>query len=716
VVVTLTVIPAQPLTWSTSGTPIYFGWVKGTSVSTTAQDATITYTGTAASMPFTVNPATVPLWLTVSAGSGQAVGGATATFTLAAGVVPALAAGNYTANVFFTATGAQSSLSIAVTLTVANTAATASIKEITAALGNTGCLTIGNCTIPNIFTMTANPVAPVPTVTVLSSDEPISFAATCTATTTYLTFVPTASPCQLSGASTTAASVSGVAYTWGTQMKANLASGLFAFGTPYGAVVTVTVTVSTTSLTSPQTLTLFYTYKIQPSDPTFTAISPTSAASATTTDLVVTLTGTNFVGPGNIINNGISPTKVFAGSVDVTANSVVMPGGNAIVVSLSPPFPAIVSPAKTSTLTISLGNQTGASAPAAPGKFSQTLTFTTSPVVYSVTSTASYVQPVAPQKPAVAPFELVSIFGANFTSGSSASGTTDAFGRFGTAVAIGGTVSAPVNLSVVFKSGSTSYSAPILYANATQINAIVPSGLPAGTATVWVTSGTATSDGSFAVTVNAADPGIFTLSSEGVGQGAILNSDYSVNSLTNATTAGSFVQLYVTGLGIPTSSGVDAASNTAAYPGGCVGVSGAAPANPTYVGYLQAANSTGITGWTKPTSPWTNLDGVVINSKVLLDVPGSGLPGLAPCFTTGSTPTTPVTVTFTTPTGTTVTQSGNTEVSWAGFASGSVAGLYQINVTVPAGLVATPGTAQNVPVSIAIGAATSPAGVTLAVK
>jgi uncharacterized protein (TIGR03437 family) len=340
------------------------------------------------------------------------------------------------------------------------------------------------------------------------------------------------------------------------------------------------------------------------------------------------------------------------------------------------------------------------------------LVVTSNPVIYGITSTATYSQPLPGTKPRIAPFELISIIGANFTSGAAESGATDAFGRFGTSVALGSSSSAG-NLSVSFKSGATTYAAPILFANATQINAAVPSSLPLSNATVTVTSGTASSDGLFAVTIIPADPGIFTVSSEGVGQGAILNSNYSVNQPGNEASMSDWVSIYMTGLGIPNSSAVDAASNTLTYPTGCVGVSGAAPASPTYAGYLQVANTKGSSDtptitYTPPTTAWTNLDGVVINSTLLL-----GANKLAPCFVSGSS--TPVTVTFGSGTSA-VTQSGTSNILWAGFAAGSVTGLYQVNVIVPTGLT-TSGVPAVVPVQVTLGSSSSPAAVvTMAVK
>src|SRR5262249_48951340 len=147
-----------------------------------------------------------------------------------------------------------------------------------------------------------------------------------------------------------------------------------------------------------------------------------------------------------------------------------------------------------------------------------------------------------------------------------------------------------VTLGVTFKVGSTSYPAPIIFANASQINAVVPSGLTVnGTASVTVTSGTLASDGLFQVSVQAADPGIFTLSSQGTGQGAILNQDFSVNGPGNGAAAGDIISIYMTGLGAPNSTAIDNAGNTGGFPAGCVAVSNTAANSP---GYLQVVNTT----------------------------------------------------------------------------------------------------------------------------
>jgi len=51
------------------------------------------------------------------------------------------------------------------------------------------------------------------------------------------------------------------------------------------------------------------------------------------------------------------------------------------------------------------------------------------------------------------------------------------------------------------------------------------------------------------VPIAAASPGIFARNAAGVGEGAILNQDYSLNSVTNPAPPGSIVMIYATGEG-----------------------------------------------------------------------------------------------------------------------------------------------------------------------
>jgi uncharacterized protein (TIGR03437 family) len=669
--VNLTVYAQQPLTTTT--TSLSFAYtINGAATVPVSSTAAIKVAS--GSQAFTVDQSTLPAWLGVSplSSSANSVAGATITFTPTLVVVKALAAGNYSGSVGFLAAGSPpgSELTIPVTLTVSNPTATLSYK------GAASTSTILN--FPGATT-------PTPVVTVISSDEPTGFSATCAVSSTNPTYVNTATSCTLSGASATAATVTGIAYTYGTALTTTFDSALFSH-TVYGAVITETVTI-TGGAGAPVTQT--FIYSVQPIAPTFTAApSPTSAAQMHTSpdSLVVTLTGTNFVGPGSILNSAILPTQVFVGSTNVTADAVVTSPTTMVVSIPGSDFPAYASGKTTANMVIGLANQTTSNNTITVPTATQDLVVTNAPVVYAVTSTATYLQPNPGNKPKVVPYELVSIFGANFGMAGNVTGTLSSYLQYGTSVT-SGSGSGAVALSVSFKSSgsSTSYKAPILFANATQINLAIPAELTIGqNAAITVTSGTTSSDGLFSVSVVAADAGIFTLSSDGVGAGAILNHDYSLNSVSNPAGIGSNLLIYMTGLGIPTSNtGVDNASNSA-----CVAINGTT-GSPGYLQVVNTSNPHSTPAYTAPSPTWTSLDGAAINPLMLL---GSSLP---PCFTVQPT------VTFTS--GSNV-QTG--AATYAGFVSGSIAGLYQINVLVPAGVASGTNT-----VTVTLGASTSPAGV-----
>src|SRR6185312_1499498 len=212
----------------------------------------------------------------------------------------------------------------------------------------------------------------------------------------------------------------------------------------------------------------------------------------------------------------------------------------------------------------------------------------------------------------------------------------------------------PLPLALPAAAPSTSimidgHAAPLLYASATQVSCIVPYAVAAknGAAINLVLTYNGIASAPFSVNVVDADPGIFTLDSSGVGQGAILNynattGDYTVNSGTNAATSGSIVVIYATGFGAIT----------------CV----TSPA-----GACSAAP-----------------DETLLVSGTI------------------------------TPVGTVNVSIGGQTATVQGAVApfGSVPGLLQINVTVPAGIAAN----SAVPVVVLVGGASSQARVTMAIK
>ena len=162
---------------------------------------------------------------------------------------------------------------------------------------------------------------------------------------------------------------------------------------------------------------------------------------------------------------------------------------------------------------------------------------TTAPPIHQnyVVNAASY------QSAAVAPGEILTIYGASAGPANPVNGQLDASGQF------------PTNLGgvqVLF--GSTP--APLLYAGPGQVNAIVPFEVVGEQLTAMQYQYNVPMTGlSFANTVmlpvTSAAPAIFSLAETGSGPGAILNQDYSVNSASNPAAAGTEIQIFGTGGG-----------------------------------------------------------------------------------------------------------------------------------------------------------------------
>jgi uncharacterized protein (TIGR03437 family) len=672
------IVVSQPLLSSASSVALtYTKGGGGTNSGTT------NLSSSSASTPYTLDVATVPLWLGVTPASGTATnsGVVVETFAVTTAVAAGMATGNYTANVGYYATGFPDLL-VPVTFSISNTAPSVGLKE-------------GTVEIDSIWAYGS--AVPTPTVTPFSTDEPLPFTASCAVVvTSSVTYTPTATSCLLNGSQATVGiPAAGVAYTWGYGLTVSFDSTIFALPIGSTAKVTVTVTPQGSAVVA-----LAYKYTFQPVTPVLTTLNPASVAQiAHSTSTVLLLKGNNFVGPQNIANGTVVPTQVWLGaSVSaLAATSVVVLSSTQMMITIpQASFPTYPAGKTATTLAIGLANQTGVAAPTAP-QVSVNLNVTNAPVVYAVTNTASYVQPAIGINPKVVAYGLVSIFGDNFgyaaLTPNYSVDTLNTFQQVPTSLA----VKTAVNLSVAFKDGTKTFAAPILFANQNQINAIVPSGLTTGdTVSVTVTSGTAVSDGTFQATVAAADPGIFTLASDGTGQGAILNHDNTINSSANAEHIGNFVQIYMTGLGAPDSTAPDvAAVGAATFPASCAAITLTGATTP---GYLQVVN-THVGTYTPPSPAWTNIDGAVIqvaDLKTNID---------PPCMTDL------ITVTFGSGGTAKTATTSNAGVLWAGFAAGSVAGLYQINVTIPASTT----TGSAVPVTVTIGSTTSPA-VTMAIQ
>jgi trimeric autotransporter adhesin len=174
---------------------------------------------------------------------------------------------------------------------------------------------------------------------------------------------------------------------------------------------------------------------------------------------------------------------------------------------------------------------------------------------------------------------------------------------------------------------------PLIYASPTQLNVMVPYEIASEASTTISLAYGSVASTAWSVPVTPSVPGIFTIAGDGVGPGAVLNQDNSVNSASNPAAQGSVVQIYATGEG--------------------------------------QTSPPGVTGSVTQLSAKTPL--LTVTATI------GGVDAL---------------------------------VQYAGSAPDSVAGLLQVNATVPQGI--APGSA--VPITVSIGGVPSQSGVTIAVK
>jgi uncharacterized protein (TIGR03437 family) len=143
---------------------------------------------------------------------------------------------------------------------------------------------------------------------------------------------------------------------------------------------------------------------------------------------------------------------------------------------------------------------------------------------------------------AISPGELISIFGAGI--GPAPAGLAlDSTGKVATSLG---------NTQVLIDG----VPAPLTYASAGQVNAVVPYEAGAGgTAAIQVVSNSAASD-TWGVPLAVAAPAVFTVSATGLGQGAVVNQDTSINGPSNPAARGTVISIYATGEGLTTPGGV----------------------------------------------------------------------------------------------------------------------------------------------------------------
>ncbi len=170
-------------------------------------------------------------------------------------------------------------------------------------------------------------------------------------------------------------------------------------------------------------------------------------------------------------------------------------------------------------------------------------TFQTVPAVLNgtaIVNAASY------QGGSVAPGELVTIFGANYGPATL------------TPLQLGGNniVSSSLAGAQVLFDGTA---APMIYALAGQVSAVVPYEVAGQQGTVVQYQYNGVISNTVTVPVSAAMPGLFAADASGKGPGAILNQDYSLNTAANPAVPGSVIMVFATGGGTVQNGATDGA-------------------------------------------------------------------------------------------------------------------------------------------------------------
>jgi uncharacterized protein (TIGR03437 family) len=630
---------------------------------------------------FAVSAATVPYWLQVTPMNGSASGSSQNLVFQPSAAWVNLSVGVYSASVQITGINLTTA-TIPVTLEITDAAPVISVQPAS----------------PYDVNWQIGQPDPVLNLTVYSTSTiPVPFTASVTSNATALGVTNWLTPYN----------VQSIAYGWGTTIPLVVSPTAYQQAQA-GETMQATVTID---YGAASVKTVAINIAVAPPPAAISSLSPSAVpviAVSSAGTVTIAVNGSSFV------QNGIQTTKVFTGSgaslTVCSACTVTVLNSQNMTVAI--PYDATGVPFRTAgTLTIGVAN--GATNTAQSTK---NLTITTAPIITGITSASTLLQAMPGTYPTVAPYDLISIFGTNFCPASIAAcsspivATLDPFFRYPTYLsADAGTHKLAAMFSKIASIGAAWANVPgyLLFANNTQINAVVPAGISAqlGTGTVKVVvsldtsatnPSTADSSSGYLVSVAAVDPGAFTLGA--TGDGAILDaSSYILNTQSTPAVGGSStVAIYMTGLGIPNSTGVNAPQGSVNPPTTCLaplGLAGSGSTEPTgYMGTVNTAVAGGgylpPTGYVAPNPLWGSIDGAVIRSVLLADNVSP------PCFGAVAN-TLPV-----------VSIGGQpATVSYAGFVADSVAGLYQVNVAVPA--VGT-GSAVEYPLIVTMGGVPAP--------
>ena len=199
----------------------------------------------------------------------------------------------------------------------------------------------------------------------------------------------------------------------------------------------------------------------------------------------------------------------------------------AFAISVNPSGLAAAS--YTGTVTLTAAGAAG-SPITIPVQFNVTPAPVVAPSISAIANAASGV------RGSISPGEIVAIGGAALGPASGAQFSLTSSGMVDTTLA---------GTTVYFDE----FSAPLLYASASQINAIVPYEVASRTTVQMTVQTLGGQSDAYTIQIGATAPGIFITTQNGRGQAAILNEDNSYNGQTSPAARGSIVQVFATGEG-----------------------------------------------------------------------------------------------------------------------------------------------------------------------
>jgi len=639
-VISVTLLIASPSPLVLNQPPAPLSYIKGSGI----PGYTDVYVTAGPGMYFTVDTSSLPVWLTVDATAGTSFRDLRFSSTVMAESMPP---GSYSATVRLQVSG-YGDLEVILTMQVSNPAATLTVVE-----GPT-----------RNYTWSIGQPAWTPFVTLKSSGSPIPYSIQSGGA-----LAPMVDPKLING----------LAYNFGTTIPVTFASSALA-GVPVGGVLSGTLSIISGNPASTYVVT--FTITVQAPGATLSGISPTTVPTSVAGSAIqVVLIGTGFVSSldpslktkvGVVIGNTVTMNTNFA--------TTVLNPSNLLLTITVPSTPDPLLPfALGGTVILGICNPIRGACSVPTGVV--TLNIGASPLIQAVTSASTYVQAVT--YPPAAPYDMLAIFGTNLCA------TCVGPNAIMNGAPLPPTLGYPTSLSntdaqnitrtlkVTFKQHAattaptvtlagpaiTQTDAPLLFATNTQINLLVPQAVKDAVGqgnqlvdlvVTYGNAGNVATSAPYTLIAVPSNPGVFTINSDGRGDAAVLDSNYLVvgpgnpGAMRDSTVAPSdTVMIYMTGLGLPSAGADNANAGGGAYPADCISTDS----------YLTALS--GLTGVNL-----TAVDGLIIQSTLV------NTKRLVPCLSAALKPQVRI---------------GGVicPVSYAGWVPDSIAGLYQVNVTLP---------------------------------